>query len=225
MDFLNFRDVSFLPDSSIGRLCEDLNNIVGHGVWYGTFQVKNIKWLCVTTMNSDKVLCCSFGLYPSYAAGILNAVKEIHFYVLCSEKLNYADYIEKCIAGKEHSVTYKPHRRDEFRLSSSGETIALSFEAREFPKQPSELIFAQSLLKKICLSSLAFGIVCINKRVAYITNEVLTSRHDCVFESYTCDFELPKKAGWLQIVTRYCIVKKTCPFYMLYCSKKSHRLF
>ena len=138
----------------------------------------------------------------------IHSPRKIQFYVLCSEKLNYADYIEKCIAGKEHSVTYKPHRRDEFRLSSSGETIALSFEAREFPKQPSELIFAQSLLKKICLSSLAFGIVCINKRVAYITNEVLTSRHDCVFESYTCDFELPKKAGWLQIVTRYCIVKK-----------------
>jgi len=47
-------------------------------------------------------------------AGILNSVKEIHFYVLCSGKLNYADYIEKCIAGKGHSVTYTPHRRDEF---------------------------------------------------------------------------------------------------------------
>jgi len=71
-----------------------------------------------------KVLCGSFGLYPNYVTGILNSVKEIHFYVLCSEKLNYADYIEKCIAGKERSVTYKPRRRDEFLLSSSGETIA-----------------------------------------------------------------------------------------------------
>ena len=41
------------------------------------------------------MLCGSFGLYPSYAAGFLNSVKEIHFYVLCSEKLNYADYVEK----------------------------------------------------------------------------------------------------------------------------------
>ena len=65
--------------------------------------------------------------------------------MLCSEKLNYADYIEKCLAVKEHSVTYKPHRRDEFLLSSSGETIALSFEARQFPKMPFELIFAPSL--------------------------------------------------------------------------------
>ena len=45
----------------------------------------------VTTVKIDKVLCVSFGLYPSYATGILNFVKEIHFYVLCSEKLNYAD--------------------------------------------------------------------------------------------------------------------------------------
>ena len=43
MDFLNVRDVSFLPDSSIGGLCADLNNIVGQGVWYDTFQVKNTK--------------------------------------------------------------------------------------------------------------------------------------------------------------------------------------
>jgi len=48
----------------------------------------------VTTMNSDKVLCGSFGLYTSYVTGILSYVKEIHSYVLCSGNLNYADYIE-----------------------------------------------------------------------------------------------------------------------------------
>jgi len=79
----------------------------------------------VTTMNSDIVLCGSFDQYPSYVAGILNCVKEIHFYVLCSEKLNYADYIEKYIAGKEHGVTYKPHTRDDFLLSSSGVIICI----------------------------------------------------------------------------------------------------
>ena len=70
----------------------------------------------VTTMSSGKVLSGSFGLYPCFVAVILNSVKEIHFYVLCSEKLNYAFYIEKYIAGKENSVTYKPRRRDEFLL-------------------------------------------------------------------------------------------------------------
>ena len=49
----------------------------------------------VTAMNNDKVLCGSFGLYPNYAAGILNSVKDIHFYLLSSEKLNYVDYVEK----------------------------------------------------------------------------------------------------------------------------------
>ena len=41
----------------------------------------------VTTMNSDKVLCGSFDLYPSYAADILNSVREIHIYVLSCEKI------------------------------------------------------------------------------------------------------------------------------------------
>jgi len=81
-------------------------------------------------------------------------VTEIHFSGLCCEKLNYADYIEKCISGKEHSVAYKPHRLGEFLLSSIGEEIALTFETRLFPKPPSELIFAQYILKKIYLSSL-----------------------------------------------------------------------
>ena len=79
-----FRIVSFLPVSSTGRLCEDFNIIVGHSVWYGTFHVKNTKWLwlvndIVTTMKSDKLFCGSFGLYPSYVAGMLNCVKEIYF--------------------------------------------------------------------------------------------------------------------------------------------------
>jgi len=37
------------------------------------------------------------------------------------------------------------------------------------------------------LSSLTYGIVCINKRVTYRTNEVLTSKHDCVFDLF--DYE------------------------------------
>jgi hypothetical protein len=78
MDFLGFRNVSYLPNSSIGSLCENLNNIVGQGVWYDTFQVQNKKWLwfvnnIITVVNTDKVLCVSFGLYPSYVAGILNS--------------------------------------------------------------------------------------------------------------------------------------------------------
>jgi hypothetical protein len=40
----------------------------------------------------------------------------------------------------------------------------MSIEAWQLPKLPSELIFVQSVLKKIQLSSLSYGIVYINKR-------------------------------------------------------------
>jgi len=84
---------------------------------------------------------------------------------------------------------------------------------------PSELIFVQSVLKKIQLSSLSYGIVYINKRD--ITNEVLTSKPDCVFERYTYDSDLPKKLAGCTLYTQYCSMyrKKTYPFYILYCTK------
>jgi hypothetical protein len=66
MEFLDYRNVSFTPNSSIGSLCENLNDLV-LGIWYDTFKVQNTKWLwlvnaIVMMMNSDKVQCGSFGL-------------------------------------------------------------------------------------------------------------------------------------------------------------------
>jgi len=227
MDFLDFRAVSFFPSSSIGRLCDDLNNIVGQGVWCDTFQVQNKKWLwllndIVTTMNSDNVVWFIWSV-PELCGRFPKLCEGNSFLRVVQWKVK----LRRLCWKNEYSGTYKPHRRDEFQLSSSSQTIALSFEARQFPKLPSELIFAQSVLKKICLSSLAFGIVCIKKRVTYITNKVLTSWHDCVFERYTCDLELPKKLAGCTMYTRYCSMyhKKTCPFYILYCTKKSHLCF
>ena len=95
--------------------------------------MQNTQWLwllndIVTTMNSDKVLCGCFGFYPSYVAGILNSVKKIHFYVLCSRKLHYSEYIEKCIAGNKYSVSYTKLTEDNFHLSSSsGDSVIVSF--------------------------------------------------------------------------------------------------
>jgi len=90
--------VSFLPDSGMGQLCEDLNEIVGDEIYYDTFQIRNTKWLwfvsnMVQAMNNDKALCGCFGLYPSFVAGILNSVTRVHFFVLCNEQLNYENYI------------------------------------------------------------------------------------------------------------------------------------
>jgi hypothetical protein len=84
MNFLDFSDVSFLPNSGIGQLCEELSTIIGQGISYDTFQIRNTKWLwlvndLLTTLNSDNVVCNTFGLYPSYVAGFLNSVKEINF--------------------------------------------------------------------------------------------------------------------------------------------------
>ena len=105
MDFLDFTDVSFLPNSSIGQLCGNLNTIVEQGIWYDILQVKNKKhlWLLndiVTIINSNNVLGASFRLYPSYVPAILNSVKEINFSVLCDKHINYEKYFDKILQEK-----------------------------------------------------------------------------------------------------------------------------
>ena len=214
MDFLKFTDDFFNPKGCVGQLCEDLNNIIGQGIWYDTFHVENTKWLefvrdIITDMNNDKVLCGCFGLYPSYVAGILNTVKDIHFYILCEENLNYVKYITKCLARKNSTVKLsKIHLtcvwEEYFQLTFGDDTVTIWFEARQFQNLPPELIFSESVLAKIQLCSLAYGIVNFNKHVTYITNEVLTSRHTCVFGRNTCELDLPIKLAGCGLYTRYC---------------------
>jgi len=43
MDFLHFGSVSFQPDTNIGHLCEELNNMVGNAIWYDNFNFQNTK--------------------------------------------------------------------------------------------------------------------------------------------------------------------------------------
>jgi len=33
------------PNSSIGQICKDLNEIVGQGIYYDRFEIQNTKWL------------------------------------------------------------------------------------------------------------------------------------------------------------------------------------
>jgi hypothetical protein len=110
MDFLLFNDVSLPPNSGIGHLCEDLNSIVGQGLWYDEYKVRNTQWLqlgsdIVEAMNSDTVLCGCFGLYPSYVAGFLKSVKSNDFYVVCTENPNYGLYIQQCVEGKKYTIS------------------------------------------------------------------------------------------------------------------------
>jgi hypothetical protein len=133
--------------------------------WYDTFQFQNTKWLwlvndVVTTLNSDNVLCGTFGLYPSYVAGILNYVKEINYYVLSNKRVSYCNhsqlYCKKCAL-----------------LSYLQKTISANiwlwqfcyhFHARLIHgKLLPRLILAQSVLRKMRLSSLAYDFACIKK--------------------------------------------------------------
>ena len=59
--------------------------------------------------------------------------------------------------------------------------VVISFEARLIHDElPSKLMFAQNVLKGLQLSSLAYGILIVNKRITCITNEGTTSTHDGV---------------------------------------------
>jgi len=43
MNFLNSANVSYNPNESVGEFYEDLNNIIGQGIWCDTFHVQNTK--------------------------------------------------------------------------------------------------------------------------------------------------------------------------------------
>ena len=90
----------------MGLVCTRLTDIIGAGSWFDSFTVQNTMWLSfvkkiLMTMNSDRVLCRVFGLYPSYVAGILKHMEEINFNVLCNDELTYSEYIEKAISSEQ----------------------------------------------------------------------------------------------------------------------------
>jgi hypothetical protein len=95
----------------------------------------------VTTLNSNNVLGATFERYPSYVAGILNSVKHIYFYVMCNKHINYTNVLRK-------KYTFKIRTNNYFVLTSGKEKVVISFKSNFFSKKlPSELIFAQSVLK------------------------------------------------------------------------------
>jgi len=77
------------------------------------------------------------------------------------------------------------------------------------------------------LSSLAYGIVCINKCVTYITNEVLTSKHEYRFDVFATDLDRPQQLANCRLYTRFCSrhpPKDLFRIKILFCSKRSHRM-
>ena len=96
-----------------------MKTLIGQGIYYDEYKIRNTKWFwlvndIVTAMNSDKMLCGVFGIYPCYVAGILNSVNAVNFYVLC------LDYIKKCVADKKCIIS---QGGDIFQLSYGGENF------------------------------------------------------------------------------------------------------
>jgi hypothetical protein len=92
-----------------------------------------------------------------------------------------------------------------FLLTSGCDTVLVSFEARLIiGRLPPGLIFAQSALRKMHLSSLAYGVVCIKKPSTYITNEVLTTRHECKFDIFALDLDRPRRLANCKLYSRFC---------------------
>jgi len=83
-------------------------------------------------------------MYPTFVEGILNRARQIRFFVLWNEELSYEYYIEKFIGDKGGSVPYNSEIGHLFEIPYHVE----AFQARIFPKLPSELMFTQSVLKK-----------------------------------------------------------------------------
>jgi len=112
-----------------------------------------------------------------------------------------------------------------FKLSYGVETVSVSFQKTLFPELPSEVVFADSVLSSTRLSSLTYGIVSIDRYVTCITNEVLASRHDCMFERYICVYlNLPKILTGCNSQTLRCSMYPKDPklFWTLHCTKSSH---
>jgi len=199
------------------------------GTIHLNFRTQSCSVSCIILLRLwTAIRCCGVHLVSILVMWqVFQNLWKIFISTFCVMKIEITQIIEKCIAGKECTLKLLSQlyltfvREQYFRWKFNDEVITILFEARKFANLPSELVFAESILMKIELSSLTYGIVNIYKRITYINNEVLTSRHDCVFGRYTCDMDLPKKLACCILYTRYCSMypKNTCPFYILYCAK------
>jgi hypothetical protein len=176
-DFFLLNDISLPPKSGIGHLCEDLNSIVGQGLWYDEYNVQNTQCLqldsdIIMAMNSNALLCGCFGIFPSYTAGLLKSVKCIHFYVVCNEKPDYGFYIRRCVECKNYAII---DARTNLLITCDNEIIFVSFEKRIVLTELPSALTLNYVLNKMRIASLAYRIVCVNRRVTFIRSEVLTA--------------------------------------------------
>ena len=128
-----------------------------------------------SALNNDNVVCGSFRFYPSYVAGFLHSVNEIYFFLLCTKMFDYTQYIESCITGKNCTFRIlskinfiRLPEEQHFELTYGGEKVTF-FQTTLFPDLPSVLVFGESVLSRIMLSSLTYGIVNIDRHVTCLS--------------------------------------------------------
>ena len=81
MDFLHFGSVSFQPNTNIGHLCEELNNMVGNSIWNAC-----VSNLFAYNLHAPKQLAscklytnyCSVHPYKRFPSGTLFCSKQSH---------------------------------------------------------------------------------------------------------------------------------------------------
>jgi hypothetical protein len=69
------------------------------------------------------------------------------------------------------------------------------------------------------------GVVCINKRAAYITNKTLTSRYECVFYTWVFYLNVPRRLANCKADISLCIKNSPIvifPAKLMFCTKRSH---
>jgi len=81
-------------------------------------------------------------------------------------------------------------------------------------------------LEKIQVGCLAYGKVTVKGRVTCVTNEVISSRHDCVFKAYFCELHSPIRLVNYKAYRQYCPLHRddTCLYQILHSSQKSRRM-
>ena len=81
-------------------------------------------------------------------------------------------------------------------------------------------------LEKIQFGCLPYGIVTVKGQVTCITNEVMSSKHDCVFKVYFCLFDSPIRLANCKAYKQYCPLHRddTCFYQILHSSQKSRRM-
>ena len=69
---------------------------------------------------------------------------------------------------------------------------------------------------------------CVHKKSStYITNDVLTSRHECKFDMFSLDLHRPRRLANCKLYTKFCFLHPIIDIFstrILFCSKRSHNL-